>query len=373
MHMDDVVTEPSERRETSDSGVRSLRSPFLRRTLVVAGIGTALVLGLALLWAVAEVFLLIFAGVLVAVLLRGLSRWVSDHTPLSERWSLALVVLAIVAVWAAGAALLGAQLVAQVGELIERVPRLMQQFRQQLEQSQLGRQLLERAAQPQQQGADPSSAAAPIAGILSTTFGAVANVVIVLFVGLYLAVKPDLYITGLLHLVPVAKRPRATAVLQTIGYTLRWLLVGQVISMLVVGVLTSVGLMLLGVPLGLLFGILAGLLEFVPTIGPLISAVPAVLFAFTEDTSTALYVLLLYAVIQVIEGNVLTPLVLQRAVELPPVLTIAVLVVLGTLFGFLGLLLATPLLATVLVLVKMLYVQDVLGDPVDVAGEPGTG
>ena len=370
--MDNIATRPGEQQQETGDSVRSLRSPFVRRALVVAGIGTALVLGLALLWAAADVFLLIFAGILVAVLLRGLSGWVSDHTRLSDRWSLALVVLAIVALWASGTALLGAQLVAQVSELVERAPQMMQQFRQQVEQTPLGRQILERAAQSGQQGGGgASSAASPIAGILSTASGAVADVVIVLFVGLYLAVKPDLYINGLLHLVPIARRPRVTEVLHTIGYSLRWLLVGQLASMIVVGVLTSVGLMLLGVPLGLLFGVLAGLLEFVPTIGPLIAAVPAVLFALTQGTSTALLVVLLFAVIQVIEGNVLTPLVLQRAVDLPPVLTIAALVVLGTLFGFLGLLLATPLLASVLVLVKMLYVQDVLGDPIDVAGEPG--
>ena len=280
--MDDVTTGPSEvQPEPHDSSVRSLRSPFVRRTLAVTGIATALVLGLALLWAAADVFLLIFAGILVAVLLRGLSQWVSTHIPLSEGWSLALVVLTIVAVWSAGAALLGAQLVAQVTELVERAPQMMQQFRQQVEQTPLGRQILERAAQSEQQGGGASGAAEPIAGILSTTFGAIANVVIVLFVGLYLAAKPDLYIKGVLHLVPIAKRPRALEVLHTIGYTLRWLLVGQLASMIVVGVLTSVGLMALGVPLGLLFGVLAGLLEFVPTIGPLISAVPAVLFALT--------------------------------------------------------------------------------------------
>ncbi|HSH78414.1 MAG TPA: AI-2E family transporter [Herpetosiphonaceae bacterium] len=369
--MDEAAQVPGERQpETSDTGVRSLRSPFVRRALVVAGIGTALVLGLALVWAVAEVLLLIFAGILVAILLRGLSRLVSDHTPLSEGWSLALVVLALVALWAAGVVLLGAQLVAQAEQLAELAPRMMQDFQARLEQSPLGRQLLERAGQSGQQGASPASAAAPVASLLSTMFGGIADVVIVLFVGLYLAVKPDLYVNGLLHLLPIAKRPRASAVLQTVGYSLRRLLVGQLISMIVVGVLTTVGLLLLGVPLGLLFGVLAGILEFVPTIGPLISAVPAVLLALTQGPSTALYVVLLYAVIQIVEGNVLTPLVLQRAVELPPVLTIAALVMLGTLFGFLGLLLATPLLATALVVVKMLYVQDVLGDPIEVAGEP---
>ena len=369
--MDNAAPVPGERQpETSDTSVRSLRSPFVRRALVVAGIGTALVLGLALLWAVSDVFLLIFSGILVAILLRGLSRLVCDHTPLSEGWSLALVVFALVALWAAGVALLGAQLIAQAEQLAEIAPQMMQDFQARLEQSPLGRQILERAGQGGQQGASPASAAEPIAAVLSTMFGALADVVIVLFIGLYLAVKPDLYVNGLLHLVPIAKRPRATAVLHTIGYTLRWLLVGQLAAMIVVGVLTTAGLLLLGVPLGLLFGVLAGVLEFVPTIGPLISAVPAVLLALTQDTSTAVYVVLLYAVIQVVEGNVLTPLVLQRAVDLPPVLTIISLVVLGTLFGFLGLLLATPLLATILVVVKMLYVQDVLGDPIDVSGEP---
>jgi predicted PurR-regulated permease PerM len=371
--MNDVSRSPSVvQPEAREGSVRSLRSPFMQRTLSAVAIAAVLVLGLALLWAVADVFLLIFAGVLVAVFLRGLSQWLSSHTRLSERWSLALVVLALVAAWAAGVALLGAQLVQQVTELAERGPQMLEQFRQQLEQSPLGRRIVEQATQSGQQGGDAGSAAAPLAGMLATTFGAIADVLIVLVVGLYLAVKPDLYINGVLRLVPIAKRPRAMEVLETIGYTLRWLLVGQVISMIVVGVFTSVGLMLLGVPLGLLFGVLAGLLEFVPTIGPLISAVPAVLFALTEDTSTALYVVLLFASIQLIEGNVLTPLVMQRTVELPPVLTIAALVILGSLFGFLGLLLATPLLATIMVLVKMLYVQDVLGDAIDVSGDPKT-
>ncbi|MGH6611543.1 MAG: AI-2E family transporter, partial [Burkholderiaceae bacterium] len=196
----------------------------------------------------------------------------------------------------------------------------------------------------------------------SGVLGGIVNVLIIIFVGLYLAAEPRLYTNGLVRLVPIRHRPRAQEFLSALGHTLRWWLVGRLSLMLLNGVLTALALWLLGVPLALTLGILAGLLNFIPNIGPVIAGVPAVLIALMQSPQQALYVFILYVALQSVDGYVLTPLVQRRTIELPPVLTITAQVLLGVLLGTLGVLLATPLTAAALVLVKMLYVEDTLGD-----------
>lgn len=147
-----------------------------------------------------------------------------------------------------------------------------------------------------------------------------------------------------------------------IGRTLGQWLMGKLLSMLIVGVLTATGLALLQVPLALLLGIVAGLLDFIPYVGPIMAGVPAVLIAFSEGPQLALYVLLLFAALQLAEGYLLLPLIERRTVALPPALTIGAQVLLGALFGFAGVALATPITAVLTVAIAMLYVEDVLGD-----------
>jgi predicted PurR-regulated permease PerM len=203
-------------------------------------------------------------------------------------------------------------------------------------------------------------------GVLTS---AIISIVVVLFVGLYLAFDPDTYRRGVLRLVPRRHRRRGAEVLGVVGYTLQWWLFGQLLAMLVVGTIMGVGLAVLGVPLALALGVLAGLFEFIPTFGPILAFIPALLLAFQQGTDTALWVLGLYALLQTFEAYMLTPIIQQRAVHLPPVLTIAAQVFLGTTLGAIGLLVAVPLVAVILVLVKMLYVEDKLGDDLDVDGE----
>jgi predicted PurR-regulated permease PerM len=205
-------------------------------------------------------------------------------------------------------------------------------------------------------------------GLLATTFGAITSAFIILFVGLYLSFSPRYYVNGLLHLIPERSRNRADQVFQALDYTLgRWL-IGRFIEMLMISVFTYLGLLLLDIPLALMLATLAGILTFIPNIGPVISAIPAILLAFTQSPMTAFYVVLLYVVIQTIESYLITPLIQKRAVSLPPVLTLSSQVVLGSTLGLLGLILATPLTAAALVLVKLIYVENVLGDNAEVEG-----
>ena len=183
-----------------------------------------------------------------------------------------------------------------------------------------------------------------------------------LFVGIYTAVSPGLYRRGLVLLVPPSGHRRAEEVLDVSGDALWKWLMGQLVSMAVVGILTTAGLMMLGVPAALALGIVAMVLEFIPLIGPFLAAAPAVLIAFAQSPTLAIWTAALYLLIQQIEGNIILPVAQKRVVHLPPVITVAAITAGGILFGILGMFLATPLAVVMLVLVNLLYVEDRLGE-----------
>ncbi|MGH7200668.1 MAG: AI-2E family transporter, partial [Planctomycetaceae bacterium] len=185
--------------------------------------------------------------------------------------------------------------------------------------------------------------------------------------------EPQLYIRGILRLVPVPRRKRCREVLAAAGYTLRWWILGRLFSMAVLGILVGVGLGLLSVPMALTLALIAAALEFIPTIGPILASLPAILIAFMQGPQQALYVVLLYLAVQTVESYLLTPLVERQSVRLPPVMTILVMTLFGVLWGVLGVLVAAPATAAMITVVQMLYVEDTLGDrSIDVLGEGET-
>ena len=335
---------------------------FRRRVLLIAGTVITVVLILALLWLAGNVFLLIFAGILLAVFLRGISDWLSKHSFLSDGWALAVTVLGLLLLTGAGAWLIGSDVVTEAGQLRQQLPRSLERLEQNIEQYEWGKQLLGQTARADELIPDKTELAAKATGAFSTTFGALATLVVFLFLGLFLAVNPKLYVDGMIRLIPIGKRARARKVLSATGSTLRWWLLGKIAAMIVVGLLTTLGLAWLEVQPALTLGLLAAVLTFIPNFGPILSVIPAVLLAVTEDPMKALYVIILYVVIQTVESYLLTPLVQQRTVSLPPALTITAQVLLGILAGGLGIIVATPLTAALLVFVKMLYIEDILGD-----------
>lgn len=193
--------------------------------------------------------------------------------------------------------------------------------------------------------------------LLQTVSGAVAGTILVVITGIYLSIEPETYLRGLVSLFPHKGRERVRTALYHVASDLRGWILGTVINMTIIGVLTTLGLYLLGIPAALALGLIAFFLEFIPFYGPVLSAVPAVAIALLTSGKSALAVIVLYTVVQQAEGNLLQPLVMREAVRLPPALTVLVGAFMAILFGFLGLLLAVPLLATAIVLVKRLYVQ----------------
>jgi predicted PurR-regulated permease PerM len=328
---------------------------------------TLLVLLLLLVYVARKLLLLLFAGVLLGVLFRTVSVWLASKTPLSLGWSLFAVVLVLVGGIASVGWLFAPQLADQVRQLADTLPQAASRLLEQVRSTTFGGWALE-----QMGSAGGNSQEKVVERATSAAWKVVDAVVafaIIVFTGLYLAASPDPYIRGFLRLLPLARRRRAAEVLFASGYTLRWWLLGQLLSMTIVGVLMGVGLALIGVPLAFALGVLAGLFEFVPTIGPVIGLLPALLLALAEDPRSALYVLVLYTIVQTIESYLLTPLVQERVIELPPVITIATQVLFAWTLGALGVLVAVPFVAVAVLVVQLLYVKDSLGDRMRISAE----
>ena len=204
---------------------------------------------------------------------------------------------------------------------------------------------------------------------LSSTLAVFAGILLIVFLAIYIGAEPDVYHGGLMHLFPHHARRRAGEVLSAMATVLRRWLVTQLIAMFAIGTITTVILLALDVKAAFALGALAGLLEFVPTIGPLLSAIPAVAMGFLDSPDKALAVAIAYGAIQFLENHLLIPLLMKGGVNIPPALTIVAQALMALLFGFLGLMVAVPLLAAILVPVKMLYVEGVVGDDVDVLPE----
>lgn len=312
--------------------------------------------GALLLWMVRDLMLLVFGGVVFAVVLASLARLLRRWLPIGPRASIAASVALVIAMMVGLAFWLGNELAAQIKDLSDRLPRAIEALRGWVAESALGAQLIEQLETLQGDGV-PWRKVATAAGV---TLGALGDFILMLLLAVFLAAEPALYRNGVLRLLPVQHRGSVGEALDRCAHALRGWLKGQGISMIFVGATTALGLWLLGVPLALLLGLVAALLNFIPFLGPIVSGTLAVLLAFTEGPQTVLYVAILALAIQQVEGNVMMPLVQRWAVQLPPALGVVGVVLVAGVFGVPGILFATPLVVVVMVLVKKLYVEDLL-------------
>lgn len=338
--------------------IRNVATKTLVQSAVVAGV--ALFVGL-LLYAT-EIILLIFAGILVAILFCNLSDWLQRITGLGRKLCIAAsIIMPFLAlgifIWA-----VAPSVSVQMGELIERVPKAVEDLERQARQYQWFERLMEQQERLRQALPSGSKAFNLLGKFFYTTFGALGNLVFALAVGIFIAVTPRVYINGLLHLVPLHRRERTEEVLKATGDTLGSWLLAKLIEMLIIGVMTTVGLWLIGIDLALVLGIIAALLSFIPNFGPIMSIIPAILIAMVGGTDQVLYVIALYAGVQTIESYLLTPLLQKHMVDLQPALTLTVQILFGVLAGIQGLILSVPLTAAAMVMIQMWYVEDMLGD-----------
>jgi predicted PurR-regulated permease PerM len=331
-----------------------------KRVWLISGCVTLLVAVCGAMWAGRQVLLLLFAGLLFAIVLSAVADWISQHLGVRRGLALALTVLILLVGSSLTAWLVGDRFYSQIQDLSEQLPSVLADLRQSLAQHRWGKAVLHNMPSPEDLLSHTSEVAKKSWSAAWGLVGLAGGSLIFFFVGIYLAIDPTGYRNGFVRLFPVSSRPRLAATLDSAGSTLARWLVGKLILMCMVGVLTAIGLWVLGIPLVLSLALLAATLDFIPNIGPIASAIPALLLAVLKGPSTVLWVALLYLAVQFLESYILSPLVQRRAVSLPPALLIAAQVFLPMTFGVPGLLLATPLTVLLLVLVRSLYVESIL-------------
>jgi predicted PurR-regulated permease PerM len=382
-----------------------------RDILRVLAIIVGFYITLQLLWTGRSVVLLTFLGVLFGIALTAGVDWLEARR-LPRPVGAALLLFAFLGILVGIGAATAPSITGQMRELQTQLPDAIRKIQQWVQERQEGvSQVLEQvspevgpgeqqagkppatgerrdtgrqepASQEDESGEKPVSpgqgfaeqiggVARHVFGIFSSTLAVLGGMVLILFVAFFVAIDARTYQDGLMHLFPHEARPRAREVLSATAVMLRRWLLTQLVGMIVIGVLTAVVLMLLGIKAAIALGIIAGILEFIPIIGPILASIPAIAMGFLDGPEKAVYVALAYVVIQQTESNLLYPLLMKKGLELPPVLTIFTQGVLAIVFGFVGLLVAVPMLAAVIVPVKMLYVRDVVGDEVKLPGEGG--
>jgi predicted PurR-regulated permease PerM len=331
---------------------------------IVAGLVLATAFLLLVVFAI-DVALIVFASILLALLLHGGSGLLVGWTGMGRGYALALFVIALVSGFLLLVLVAAPVLAQQAAQLWEQLPLALEAVRARVATQSWGPGLLAQiSAESVLNTGSGGALAGSATSVLASGFGALTDFAIICVVAVFLAADPTSYRAGFVTLFAPEDRERASRVLDEVAHTLQGWLLAQLLAMAVIGVLTTIGLWLLGVQLAVVLGVIVALLTFIPNLGPILAAAPAVLLALAESPVLAAYVVALSILVQIIEGNVTTPLIQRRSLALPPALILAAQLMMAGVSGLLGLALATPLVAVAITLTRLLYVQGYL--------EPGT-
>lgn len=331
---------------------------FVRRTLIVLAL-TAL---LFLLWTLRDVALMVFGAVVFSTLFRALAGQFKRLGLSRPGIALALSVLTIFAVVAGGMWLFGAQLVSQAEGVSQSIPKAWASLQQRV--SGIGIPLPAKFNATGMFG----NLFGSLPGFVMSLGGGVADAILIVVGGIFIAASPRFYGRGLLKLFPAERRELVGEAMSDSGRALQLWLKAQLVAMVLIGLLTGLGLWLIGVPGPLALGVLAGLLEFIPFAGPILSATPGILISLAISPELALYTTLLYIGIQHVEGYAIQPIIQSWAVEIPGAVLLFALLAFGALFGPMGVIFAAPLTVVVFVLIKRLYVVEALDTPTEIPG-----
>ena len=290
---------------------------------------------------------------MLAVILRAITSWIERHTPLNGGFAYAATLLVIGGVAAGIGILLAPHVITQIGEVAHSMPSSVRRLEAPLERSPAGREVLFEIHRVVRAGGITSA----LPSVASAVTGAITDLVIVVVIGFFAALSPRGYREGALLFLPESIRPRARQIARDLQRQLKWWLLGQLVPMFALGIASAIGLWILGVHLPWTLGLITGLAVFLPYAGTILAGIPSVLMGLQRSPHTAIYVLILYTLLHVAEGYILTPFVQRRAVRLPPVLTILAQYFLWTVAGILGLAVAAPLAGAGIVLVKELYLH----------------
>lgn len=347
----------------SSSGEISDDRAFRRKVMFVF----ALVVGLILVWQLIGALLLVFSAVIVAVLLRSIADPIANRTRIGQGGAVTMAGLIVVTSITAVVWLFGSMIADQTRQLVTSLPTSAAGLREMVAGWPFGEQIARMDGAGLMGGA--GTLLGRVSGYALTTVNVATSLLLTIIAGVFLALSPGTYRDGLVVLFEPRHRAALREAADTTGRALKAWLTGQLADMVVVGVMTGIGVALIGLPAPLALGLIAGLLAFVPIIGPVAGAIPGLLLAAQGGWELMAWTALVYFVVQQIEGNLVYPFIQKRAVLLPPVLTMFGILAFGALFGFLGVLVATPLVVVLFVNVRLLYLRNNLGEDISVPGE----
>jgi predicted PurR-regulated permease PerM len=331
---------------------------FKRRTTFVVGVCASVAVAALLAWTTRVILLLLFAGLIGALLLTIMASWIEKWLKLRRSLALSMVVVSVAIFLGLGTWIRGAAIVQQFSDLQVDLPNAVHQVVSRLQAQSWGHWLLSRYADANQLSSGLSYLLTRVGGVVATTASTLVGLFVVVAVSLYVAAEPASYLRILHHLTPVARREKLDLCLASATQLLRSWLVAKAISMLSIGVFIAVGLWALHVPLAGTLGFIAALLTFIPNLGPVISVVPAALLAFAISPTKGILTMLLFGIAHFLEGNIVTPLLERKIVTLPPALTLAVQLLLASVTGAIGVVLAAPLTAAMLGILMVLHPSD---------------
>jgi predicted PurR-regulated permease PerM len=329
---------------------------FIRRVLL-------LVLIAAVLFAIyraGNLIILAFGSMLGAIAIHALADIYRNRLRLPPRIAIGLSMASLLAVLGFLIWLFVAQFGDQVDALITRLPVILQQFSAHLSQSPVGAKVVD-AVQAAYAG---SKVAQDIGGLAQGGVELLLNFILLVIGALFFAVQPEMYERGFLLLIPRDKRPVFADAFADLGQTLRLWLRAEIILMTTMGVLVGLGLWVSGVPSSAALGLLAGLSEFIPYVGPTAAMLPALGIAATKGTGPFVGTLVTYAVVRLIQTNFLTPYVQKKVINIPPAMTLFAIISIGFIFGLFGLFFSAAILVLIFSLVKSLYLRETLGEDI---------
>lgn len=327
---------------------------YISKVWYTVGIVALLVVTILVVRVAFDILLLVLAGALMSVYFHGLGDAIQRRTKLGRKAAMAISVVVTIVFLGSIFWFMGTTLQTQVAELSNTLPHTIANAQAKLGQSMVGQKILKGLS-----GFNTEKLMNTIPGFFSTTFGVLGDMYIILFLGIFFTTNPSLYKDGILLLVPSSKKELGSCIIDRISLSLKGWLKGTLFSMLCITILIGTALTIVGMPVALILALITGLLEMVPSIGSLIAMIPGVLLAFTVSTNMAILVAIIYIVSQTIVANIITPLIQKKMINLPPALTLISQLIMGTVSGALGVILAVPLLAILIILVDELYVKKI--------------
>ncbi len=317
-------------------------------------LGIGLVVALILAWLTRVILLLLFAAIVAALLMTAMVDWLKAKLNLKQGVAFALILFAMTLIVVFTLWLSGPNIIGQFTNLQADLPQAAHQLIVKANGYGWGRWLMAQWSGYSQLSTSLGSALTRIGGIVVSTATVLAGLVLIAFLGLYLAAEPQVYFSGIQRATPKRYRATLNACAENAVRNLRWWVLSQMLSMTAVGIIVALGLWALGVPLAGTLGVIAALLTFIPNIGPILSVVPAALLALAISPTKGLLTVMLFLLVHFLEGNVITPLLERRIVRLPPALTMSAQLLLAVIAGPLGLALAAPLTAATLGIFEVL-------------------